>query len=130
MKDEGGRIREAPKRLLRVSVLSLITPAFVTLKRLQRTNASGTVTEKIMNSKYHLNRRQFLLRTGLLTAGALLPPRFSWAQAQKNPVGLMLPYTGTYPQLGVALTNGFKLPVNQRGRKLARPELENFHGAD
>src|SRR5262249_62416353 len=104
-------IREAPKRLLRVSVLSLITPVFVTLKRLQRTNASGTVTEKIMNSKYHLNRRQFLLRTGLLTAGAFLPPPFAWAQGQKKRVRRMLSYTGTYAQLGVALTNRFKTAV-------------------
>src|SRR5262249_62018144 len=123
MKDEGGRIREAPKRLLRVSVLSLITPVFVTLKRLQRTNASGTVTEKIMNSKYHLNRRQFLLRTGLLTAGALLPPRFSWGPAQKNRVGLMLPYTRTYAPLGGAITNGLKLPGNERGGEPAPPGL-------
>ena len=79
-----------------------------------------------MNSKYHLNRRQFLLRTGLLTAGALLPPRFAWAQAQKIRVGLMLPYTGTYAQLGVAITNGFKLAVNERGGKLAGRDLEYF----
>src|SRR5436305_873521 len=56
----------------------------------------------------NLNRRQFLAQAGLLTTGALLPTRFALAQAQKIRVGLMLPYTGTYAQLGVAITNGVK----------------------
>jgi branched-chain amino acid transport system substrate-binding protein len=38
----------------------------------------------------------------------------------------MLPYTGTYAQLGVAITNGFKLAVSERGGKLAGRELEYF----
>jgi branched-chain amino acid transport system substrate-binding protein len=36
----------------------------------------------------------------------------------------MLPYTGTYAQLGVAITNGFKLAVQQNGGKIAGRELE------
>ena len=79
-----------------------------------------------MESERNLNRRQFLTRAGLLTAGALLPMRFAWAQAQKIRVGLMLPYTGTYAQLGVAITNGFKLAVTERGGKLSGRELEYF----
>src|SRR5712692_8895634 len=79
-----------------------------------------------MKSEWNLNRRQFLTRAGLLTAGALLPMRFAWAQAQKIRVGLMLPYTGTYAQLGVAITNGFKLAVTERGGKLGGRELEYF----
>src|SRR3989454_12521417 len=71
-------------------------------------------------------RRQFLAQAGLLTAGALLPTRFALAQAQKIRVGLMLPYTGTYAQLGVAITNGFKLAVAERGGKLAGREIEYF----
>src|SRR5437762_14243488 len=72
----------------------------------------------------NLNRRQFLAQAGLLTAGALLPTRFALAQAQKIRVGLMLPYTGTYALLGVAITNGFKLAVAERGGKLAGGEVE------
>src|SRR5712692_5587903 len=79
-----------------------------------------------MKSEWNLNRRQFLTRAGLLTAGALLPMRFAWAQAQKIRVGLMLPYTGTYAQLGVAITNGVKLAVTERGGKLGGRELEYF----
>jgi branched-chain amino acid transport system substrate-binding protein len=73
----------------------------------------------------HLNRRHFLASAGLLGAGALLP-NFALAQARKLRVGLMLPYTGTYAQLGAAITNGFKLAVNERGGKLGGRELEYF----
>ena len=72
-----------------------------------------------------LNRRKFLTQTGLLAAGTLLP-KLALSQAQKIRVGLMLPYTGTYAQLGVAITNGFKLAVSERGGKLGGRELEYF----
>ena len=62
----------------------------------------------------------------LLTASALLPCAFAIAQAQKIRVGLMLPYTGTYAQLGTAITNGFKLAVMERGGKLGGREIEYF----
>ncbi|HSQ11955.1 MAG TPA: ABC transporter substrate-binding protein [Candidatus Deferrimicrobium sp.] len=73
-----------------------------------------------------LTRRQFLTQTSLLTASALLPRSFAIAQSQKIRVGLMLPYTGTFAQLGTAITNGFKLAVNERGGKLGGRELEYF----
>lgn len=79
-----------------------------------------------MEFESKLNRRGFLVRAGLIAAGALLPKSFALAQAQKIRVGLMLPYTGTYAQLGVAITNGFKLAVNERGGKLGGRELEYF----
>ena len=43
---------------------------------------------------------------------------------QKVKVGLMLPYTGTYTQLGVAITNGFKLAIEENGGKVAGREIE------
>jgi branched-chain amino acid transport system substrate-binding protein len=47
------------------------------------------------------------------------------AQAQqKVKVGLMLPYTGTYAQLGTAITNGFKLAIEENGGKVAGREIE------
>jgi branched-chain amino acid transport system substrate-binding protein len=72
-----------------------------------------------------ITRRSFLTSAGLLSAGALLP-NFAVAQARKLRVGLMLPYTGTYAQLGAAITNGFKLAVNERAGKLGGRELEYF----
>jgi branched-chain amino acid transport system substrate-binding protein len=74
----------------------------------------------------NINRRTFLTQAGLLTAGAFLPKSSLFAQTQKLRIGLMLPYTGTYAQLGAAITNGFKLAVNQRGGKLGGRELEYF----
>ena len=79
-----------------------------------------------MNIDLNSSRRQFLVRAGLLTASALLPNPPALAQAQKIRIGLMLPYTGTYAQLGTAITNGFKLTVAERGGKLAGRELEYF----
>jgi branched-chain amino acid transport system substrate-binding protein len=79
-----------------------------------------------MGRQDNLNRRQFLTRAGVLAAGALLPVRLAQAQARKIRVGLMLPYTGTYAQLGAAITNGFKLAVSERSGKLGGRELEYF----
>ena len=74
----------------------------------------------------HLGRRQFLTGASLLTASAFLPMRSALAQAQKIRIGLMLPYTGTYAQLGTAITNGFKLAVTERGGKLGGRAPEYF----
>jgi len=79
-----------------------------------------------MSLEDNLNRRQFLARAGLITAGALVLTRVALAQARKVRVGLMLPYTGTYAQLGVNITNGFKLAITERGGKLSGSELEYF----
>jgi len=73
-----------------------------------------------------VSRRKFLTRSGLLAATALMPQPFAIAQSPRIRVGLMLPYTGTYAQLGTAITNGFKLAVNERGGKLGGRELEYF----
>src|SRR3954447_3650069 len=74
----------------------------------------------------NLNRRRFLTQASLLTASAFLPKRIARAQAQKIRVGMMLPYTGTYAQLGVAITNGFKLALAAHGGRIAGRELEFF----
>jgi branched-chain amino acid transport system substrate-binding protein len=62
----------------------------------------------------------------LLITAALSPQSFALAQTQKVRVGIMLPYTGTFAQLGTAITNGFKLAVAERGGKLGGRELEYF----
>jgi len=51
----------------------------------------------------------------------------SVAQAQQQPplkVGLMLPFSGTYSALGVAIENGFRLRVQELGGKVAGREIE------
>ena len=46
------------------------------------------------------------------------------AQARTLRIGLMLPYTGTFSQIGLAITNGFKLAVQEHGGKLAGLDIE------
>jgi branched-chain amino acid transport system substrate-binding protein len=64
--------------------------------------------------------------TGLFAATALaLSATHVHAQASgKLKVGFMLPYTGTYTALGVAIENGFRLYVNEQGGKLGGREIE------
>jgi branched-chain amino acid transport system substrate-binding protein len=78
-----------------------------------------------MKQGHALNRRKFLTQTGLFAAAACMP-KLAFGQAQKVRVGIMLPYTGTFAQLGTAITNGFKLAVQERGGKLGGRELEYF----
>ncbi|HEY6512049.1 MAG TPA: ABC transporter substrate-binding protein [Burkholderiaceae bacterium] len=59
------------------------------------------------------------------TALALLSASAT-AQAPKLKVGLMLPYTGTFAALGVAIENGFRLNLAEQGGKLAGREIEFF----
>jgi len=62
----------------------------------------------------------------LAIATALLVPGAPEAQQARLRLGLMLPYTGTYAALGNAITNGFKLAVEERGGKLGGREIEYF----
>jgi branched-chain amino acid transport system substrate-binding protein len=48
------------------------------------------------------------------------------AQSGKVRVGFMLPYTGTYAQLGVAIENGVRMAIDQQGGKLGGREIEWF----
>ena len=60
----------------------------------------------------------------MAAAAAALISASATAQAPKLKVGLMLPYTGTFAALGVAIENGFRLQVNEQGGKLAGREIE------
>jgi branched-chain amino acid transport system substrate-binding protein len=61
---------------------------------------------------------------GLAGASSFVPVRFALAQPAKVKLGLMLPYTGTYAQLGQAITDGFKLALAEKGGKLGGREIE------
>ncbi len=74
-------------------------------------------------------RRLVLTRTAAVIGAAstsLLLPEIARAQSGKIRVGLMLPYTGTFAQLGVAIENGFRMAVNEQGGKLGGREIEYF----
>jgi len=74
-------------------------------------------------------RRLVLTRTaaavGTASAGFLLP-EIVRAQSNKVRVGLMLPYTGAYAPLGVAIENGVRMALDEKGGKLAGREIEWF----
>ena len=77
-----------------------------------------------------LSSRRLILSQGAAVIGAasagLLLPQTVRAQSSKVRVGFMLPYTGTFAQLGVAIENGFRLAINQQGGKLGGREIEYF----
>ncbi|MCX7141328.1 MAG: ABC transporter substrate-binding protein [Proteobacteria bacterium] len=78
-----------------------------------------------MSKNQAFGRREFL-KTAAAAAGVAGLPNLAFAQGAKIKIGLMLPYTGTYAQLGVAITNGFKLAVEESGGKLGGREIEYF----
>ncbi|MBE0624288.1 MAG: ABC transporter substrate-binding protein [Burkholderiales bacterium] len=78
-----------------------------------------------MSKDLPFDRREFL-KTAAAVAGVASLPGFAFAQGAKIKIGLMLPYTGTYSQLGVAITNGFKLAVAENGGKLGGRDIEYF----
>lgn len=66
-----------------------------------------------------LSRRRLLALTGAGAASLALPfPRPALAQAKAIKVGVMLPYSGTYAQLGEAITRGMELYIKQQGGTL------------
>lgn len=74
-------------------------------------------------------RRHVLTRSAALVGAAssgLLLPQWASAQTGKLRVGLMLPYTGTFAQLGVAIENGFRLALAEQGGQLGGREIEFF----
>jgi branched-chain amino acid transport system substrate-binding protein len=59
-----------------------------------------------------------------LIAAAIAAPLSLAQAAEKLKVGLMLPYTGTYAALGVAIENGFRLYIEEQKGKLGGREIE------
>lgn len=68
------------------------------------------------------------LAARLATAAALTllaaQPAMAQSSGSKVKVGLMLPYTGTFASLGMAIENGFRLYVSEQGGKLGGREVE------
>ena len=75
------------------------------------------------------SRRKFVQQVaalGTLSAASAIAPTPARAQAAKLRVGLMLPYTGTFAALGNAITNGFKLAIEENGGKVGGRDVEYF----
>ncbi|MEY4711925.1 MAG: hypothetical protein RIS88_1375 [Pseudomonadota bacterium] len=77
-----------------------------------------------------MTSRRLVLSRGAALVGAastgLLLPQIARAQSNKIRVGLMLPYTGTFAQLGVAIENGVRMAIDEKGGKLGGREIEWF----
>jgi branched-chain amino acid transport system substrate-binding protein len=73
----------------------------------------------------HFGRREFIVSTA---AGAAIAafPKLALSQGSAIKVGLMLPYTGTFAPLGVAIENGFRLALQESGGKMGGREIEFF----
>src|SRR3954464_5001723 len=77
-----------------------------------------------------MTTRRLVLTRGAATIGAasvgLLLPEIVRAQSNRIRVGFMLPYTGTFAQLGVAIENGVRMAIAEKGGKLGGREIEWF----
>src|SRR5215208_2979327 len=74
-------------------------------------------------------RRLVLSRSAAIVGAAstgLLLPQIARSQSSKVRIGFMLPYTGTYAQLGVAIENGVRMAIDEKGGKLSGREIEWF----
>ena len=74
-------------------------------------------------------RRLVLSRSAALVGAAssgLLLPQFARAQGNKLRIGLMLPATGTFSQTGLAVENGFRMALDEKGGKVGGREIEWF----
>src|SRR5438045_6595484 len=72
------------------------------------------------HSQTGLSRRRLVqLAAGAGVAGMLPLARPAIAQAKPIKVGLLLPYSGTYAQLGEAITRAMELYVKQNGGAVA-----------
>ena len=72
------------------------------------------------------SRRLVLTRSAALVGAAsssLLLPELAQAQSGKIRVGLMLPYSGAFAPLGVAIENGVRMAINEQGGKLGGREI-------
>jgi branched-chain amino acid transport system substrate-binding protein len=83
-----------------------------------------------MKTHVHDPDRRRLLRGAAAIGGAAalggFLPAIARAQSERIRLGLMLPFTGTYAQLGVAIENGLRLAVDEKGGKLGGRQVEYF----
>ncbi|TFY99200.1 ABC transporter permease [Ramlibacter henchirensis] len=77
-----------------------------------------------------MTTRRLVLTRGAAAVGAasvgLLLPQIVRAQSNRVRVGFMLPYTGTFAQLGVNIENGVRMAIDERGGKLGGRDIEWF----
>jgi len=68
--------------------------------------------------------RRNLLATGAAAAVSGIPTTWAIAQAKPVKVGLMLPYSGTFAQLGENITHAIEMYLAEKGGKLGGREIQ------
>src|SRR5688500_12380662 len=93
-------------------------------------NALSLNNRQITKEPPPMTSRRLVLARGAAAVGAasagLLLPQIARSQSNKVRVGFMLPYTGTFAQLGVAIENGVRMAIAERGGKLGGRDIEWF----
>src|SRR5688572_12550059 len=83
-----------------------------------------------MKKELSMTTRRLVLTRGAAAVGAasvgLLLPQIVRAQSNRVRVGFMLPYTGTFAQLGVNIEQGVRMAINEKGGKLGGRDIEWF----
>ena len=79
-----------------------------------------------------VTRRNFLGTASLAAAGTAVGPWVLRARAQSGPlkVGVVLPYTGVYAELGVSITQGMKLVFARENDMVAGRKIEMLQEDD
>ena len=76
-----------------------------------------------MSTNRKITRRN-LLATGAAAAASGIPTKWAIAQAKPVKVGLMLPYSGTFAQLGENITYAIEMYLAEKGGKLGGREIQ------
>jgi len=71
-----------------------------------------------------LSRRSLMRAAAALAGAGALPTRWAIAQARPLKIGLMLPYSGTFAQLGENITAAIELLFAEKGGKIGGRELQ------
>ncbi len=71
-----------------------------------------------------LNRRALIKAGAATVAASVIPTRWAIAQTKPLKVGLMLPYSGTFAQLGENITHGVEMVLAEKGGKLGGREVQ------
>ena len=71
-----------------------------------------------------ISRRTLLKTSAAAAAASAIPTRWAIAQAKPVKVGLMLPYSGTFAQLGENITHAIEMYLAEKGGKLGGREIQ------
>src|SRR5436190_13713767 len=71
-----------------------------------------------------ISRRTLLKASAAAAAASAIPTRWAIAQAKPVKVGLMLPYSGTFAQLGENITYAIEMYIAEKGGKLGGREIQ------